>query len=221
MTKKYYIFAIVATLLVVFSGCGSVEEKNEEQGVKEQTVKEQTVKEQTVAEQSDSATSEVEKTVEYELSKEDIEENNKEEVEIVDPQFVISTTDIDGNPVKNEDFASAKLIMVNFWEPWCGPCVGEMPDLERLYEEYKSDGLVILGVFSTTDMVEEARDVIKSCGTTYPILIYDDIMEPYTTDYVPTTVFVAANGDVLTDEPFIGGDSYEGWKEIIEEYMNR
>lgn len=137
------------------------------------------------------------------------------------PQFVLDTTDIDGNAVSINDFSDAKLIMVNFWEPWCGPCVREMPDLEKIYEEYQSEGLVILGVFSSTDMDEEAREVMKSCGTTYPILLYKDEMEPFITEYVPTTVLMDRNGIVLTDEPIVGSDSYDGWKKVIEEYINR
>lgn len=136
-------------------------------------------------------------------------------------QFEFSTTDIDGNPVSLEDFADAKLIMVNFWEPWCGPCVGEMPDLEKLYEEYSSEGLVILGIFSSDDMDDDAREVMDSCGTTYPILRYKDSMESFVAEYIPTTFFIDNNGNVLTDEPIVGSRDYDEWKIIIEEYMSR
>lgn len=136
-------------------------------------------------------------------------------------KFSFSTTDINGKEVSIEDFSDAKLIMVNFWEPWCGPCVGEMPDLEKIYEEYKSEGLVILGVFSTLDMEAEAREVLNSCGTTYPILKFEDSMTPFITEYVPTTIFVDSDGNVLTDEPIVGGNSYDDWKEYIDEYMDK
>lgn len=154
-----------------------------------------------------------------------IEKESEDEIEDDEEdgglKFAISTTDIDGNPVSLEDFSDAKLIMVNFWEPWCGPCVGEMPDLEKLYEEYKDKGLVILGIFSTTDMVDEAKEVMDSCGTTYPVLVFEDSMTPFITEYVPTTIFINRKGTVLTDEPIIGSNSYDAWKETIEEYMNR
>lgn len=138
-----------------------------------------------------------------------------------DTPSVFSTTDIDGNAVSFGDFSDAKLIMINFWEPWCGPCVREMPDLEKLYEEYKADGLVILGVFSTEDMEDEAREVLDSCGTSYPILRYTDEMEAFVTEYVPTTVFLDGQGNLLTDEPIVGSNSFDGWKQVVEEYLNR
>lgn len=146
------------------------------------------------------------------------DEATAEEVEMV---FDFSTTDIDGNTVNLKDYSGAKLIMINFWEPWCGPCVGEMPELENLYEEYKGEGLVILGVFGTADMTKEAKEVMDSCGITYPILNYVDSLEQFTTDYVPTTVFLDQYGNALTTESIIGSNSYDGWKQIIEEYMNR
>lgn len=148
---------------------------------------------------------------------ENIQQDNSEN----SSKFTFSTTDIDGNSVSIDDFSDAKLIMVNFWEPWCDPCVGEMPDLEKLYEEYKSEGLVILGVYSSLDMEDEAREVLDSCGTTYPVLNYVSSMEPFTTEYVPTTVFLDGTGNVLTDEPIVGGQSYDDWKEMIEEYLHR
>lgn len=152
----------------------------------------------------------------------DVDENGFDAVVKVDEsRFVFTTTDIDGNAVGIEDYSDAKLIMVNFWEPWCGPCVGEMPDLEKIYEEYKDDGFVILGVYSTIDMEEETREVLTSIGTSYPILKYDDSMEAFMPEYVPTTYFIDGDGNLLSDEAMIGSNSYEAWKEIIEEYMNR
>lgn len=150
------------------------------------------------------------------------EEATASEEHLIDEgsQFIISTTDINGNAVSNADFSDAKLIMINFWEPWCGPCVSEMPELERIYEEYSSKGLVIIGVFSSIGMDDEVRNVLDSCGITYPILRYQDQMEPYASDYVPTTVFLNQNGNVLTDEPIIGANSYYDWKMIIDEYMD-
>ena len=51
--------------------------------------------------------------------------------------FAFSTTAIDGSTVDESLFEGKKLIMINLWEPWCGPCVQEMPALEKLYQEYK------------------------------------------------------------------------------------
>lgn len=130
-----------------------------------------------------------------------------------------STVDINGNPVTEDIIKDSKLVMINFWGPWCGPCVGEMPELEELYENYKDKGLLILGVFSTTDMEDEVRDILDECNTSYPIICSDPNLEKYMTDYVPTTVFADSDGNIISSEPIVGANSYSDWKIIIEEYL--
>ncbi len=133
--------------------------------------------------------------------------------------FNFAAYDLDGNLRTFNDVAGAKLIMVNFWEPWCQPCVSEMPDLELLYEDYQDAGLTILGVFSSEDMDDDARAVIKETGVTYPIVHCDNNLALYQTDSVPTTIFLDGEGNVLTDEPYIGSRSYEDWLAIISDLM--
>lgn len=150
------------------------------------------------------------------------ESNNTEDLDVEDSSqessegFTFSTVDIYGNSYSSDDIKGAKLIMINFWEPWCGPCVSEMPELESLYQNYKEQGLLILGVCYTT---EEAKYVIDDNGITYPILCGNDELLRFTTEYVPTTVFIDANGNVLTDEPMIGARSYEEWEEEVLQYL--
>ena len=132
--------------------------------------------------------------------------------------FDFSTEDIDGNNVSFKDL-DAKLIMVNFWEPWCGPCTEEMPDLEELYEKYKDQGFVILGVFSTEGVDEDVRTVIEENKITYPILRVDEKLAKYMQDYVPATMFVDGSGKVLSESPYIGSKTADAWEEIIKSYL--
>lgn len=131
-----------------------------------------------------------------------------------------STVDIDGSPVTDEIIKNAKVVMVNYWEPWCGPCVGEMPDLQKLYEKYKEQGLLILGVFSTTDMDDDARQILSDCNISYPVVRADDNLSKFMTDYFPTTVFADSEGNILSSEPVIGANSYSDWEKMIESYLN-
>ncbi|MDO4187487.1 MAG: TlpA disulfide reductase family protein [Lachnospiraceae bacterium] len=130
-----------------------------------------------------------------------------------------STVDINGNTVTDDIIKGSKLVMINFWEPWCGPCVGEMPGLEDLYENYKDQGLLILGVYSTAGMDDEVRSILDECNTSYPVICSDSNLERYMTDYVPTTVFADSEGNIISSEPIIGANSYSDWEIIIEEYL--
>ena len=125
-----------------------------------------------------------------------------------------STTDRDGEKWTEDDLGDYKLIMLNFWEPWCPPCVGEMPELQELYEAYRERGFLILGIYSTEDMEEDVDQVLADCGTAYPILHYCKAFDKYQTGYVPTTIFANAKGEVLGDAE-IGSKSYEEWEELI------
>lgn len=127
-----------------------------------------------------------------------------------------STTDINGQTVTLSDFGDAKVIMVNLWEPWCGPCVGEMPELQKLYTNYKDKGLVILGVYGTE---EDAQAVVRQTGVTYPILRRTEDFASFETDYVPTTFFVDGEGHLLSAQPVIGSQSYAKWEATVLNYL--
>jgi thiol-disulfide isomerase/thioredoxin len=130
--------------------------------------------------------------------------------------FSFSTTTFGGDAFTREDIADANLVMVNLWEPWCGPCVEEMPDLERIYEENQGSGFVVLGVFWDDTMDDDARATLESAGITYPILRGSKDFERFQTSYVPTTVFLAGDGTILSEEPLIGSRSYEDWNAIVQ-----
>ena len=122
------------------------------------------------------------------------------------------TTDFDGNAVDSGIFADYTLTMINFWEPWCGPCVAEMPDLQKLQDDYADKGFLLIGVYSTEDGVSS---VLESTGVSYPILRYTDDFAYFQTGYVPTTVFVNSRGEMVGSVQ-IGAKSYDEWSAIIE-----
>ena len=125
------------------------------------------------------------------------------------------TTDFDGNAVDSGIFADYALTMINFWEPWCGPCVAEMPDLQKLQDDYAEKGFLLIGVYSTED---GAAQVLESTGVSYPILRYTEDFAYFQTGYVPTTVFVNSGGEMVGSVQ-IGARSYDEWAAIVEELL--
>lgn len=143
----------------------------------------------------------------------------QEEIQGTGEKLKFSTVDIDGNSVTDSILKDAKVIMINYWEPWCGPCVREMPDIEELYEEYKDQGLLVIGVFSTKDMDNEVRILLNKYNISYPIVYVDSNLEKYGEDYVPSTIFVDSNGNIISSEPIVGAMDYYSWEEVISEYL--
>ncbi len=82
------------------------------------------------------------------------------------PDFTLP--DPAGNGVSLKDFRG-RLVMLNFWASWCVPCREEMPAIERLYQEFRNKGFVILGV-NVRDKREDALALMKELGVTYPVV---------------------------------------------------
>ncbi len=138
------------------------------------------------------------------------------------PQFSFSVTDLSGNIITESVFAEHKVTMINFWEPWCSPCVHEMPDLELLYQAYKDDGFYIIGIYSSTDMLSSVKSIVQSAGTTYPIADYCDTFDQFQTGYVPTTIFVDQKGQVMKVKggtSLTGARSFTDWGSIVSDLL--
>ena len=132
-----------------------------------------------------------------------------------EPAFRFSTTALDGTTVDESILAGHTLTMINFFEPWCPPCIAELPDLEKLYETYAPQGFQIVGVFSTEEGIE---GVVSDAALSYPVLRYVPAFDQFQTGYVPTTIFVNGEGQIV-GETQIGSNSYEGWEAIIKDLM--
>lgn len=107
-------------------------------------------------------------------------------------------TDVKGQQVRLSDF-KGKIILLDFWATWCLPCLQELPDLKALYEKYKGEGFVILGV----SLDEAGRDVVaefvKKHQMPYPMLLaggVDNVPEGYSVIGLPTAYLIDSSGYV-------------------------
>jgi len=90
-----------------------------------------------------------------------------------------------------------RVVLVNFWATWCGPCKVEMPHLNRLYEKYRSAGFVLLGV-NIDDDPRQASALATRMGLKFPVLFDTDkaVTRRYALDSMPGTVLIDRDGKV-------------------------
>jgi len=92
-----------------------------------------------------------------------------------------------------------KVVIVNFWATWCGPCKVEIPDFVKLYAEYKDKGLVIVGI-SIDDSAEQLRGFMKEFNMNYPVVqMRPEVEDAWGPFYgYPTSFIVARDGSICT-----------------------
>ena len=82
--------------------------------------------------------------------------------EMIGMPFALEFTDaIKGSPVSIEGL-KGKVVVIDFWASWCGPCVAEMPNMKRLYAEYKDKGVEFIGVSLDQPKERGGLDSLKS-----------------------------------------------------------
>lgn len=103
-----------------------------------------------------------------------------------------------------------KAVLVNIWATWCPPCREEMPAIEKYYERYKDQGLVVLGVNATVqDNPLDIVPFVNEYGLTFPILLDEtgDVARKYDLRSLPSSYFINRDGTI--NEIVIGGPMSE------------
>ena len=101
---------------------------------------------------------------------------------------------------------NGKVILINFWATWCGPCRMEIPDFNELYEKYHDDGFEILGI-SLSDTKKQLVDFAKVYDVKYPLLYgtfkeIDSITRSYGgIPAVPWSFLIGVEGDIIKTYP--------------------
>ena len=105
-------------------------------------------------------------------------------------------SDVNGDEVNLADL-SGKVILLNFWATWCGPCKVEIPWFVEFQEKHRDDGLVVLG-FSVDDTPEQIKPFMAEYNVTYPMLVglgREDFQEAYGPVWgLPVTFFIDRDG---------------------------
>jgi peroxiredoxin len=115
--------------------------------------------------------------------------------------------DMDGKTINLADY-KGKVILLDFWATWCGPCKAEIPNFVELQQQYRSQGLAVLG-FSVDDTVDKLKPFASELRMNYPVLVglgRDDVQDAFGPIWgIPTTFLISRDGRICRKNTGIQG----------------
>ena len=112
------------------------------------------------------------------------------------PNFTLETTD--GDTVSLSDYAG-KVVLLDFWDTWCPPCKKGIPELIELYEEYKDEGFVVIGMALGRMGEKAVEEYTETHNITYPVVhTTDEVVNSFgSIEAIPTAFLVNREGNIV------------------------
>ncbi len=128
-----------------------------------------------------------------------------------------TATDINGRKLDLADYRG-KVILLDFWATWCGPCRIEIPGFVKLQETYREQGLVVIGV-SEDDSVEPVREFYREFSMNYPVVMGEGKISELYGGIVglPTTFLIGRDGRIYSKH--MGATDVSVFEQEIKELL--
>lgn len=135
-----------------------------------------------------------------------------------------TAVDLTGTMRESSEWIGQRPVVLNFWGTWCPPCRREIPELVKLYDEYKDKGLEIVSL-AINDTPAKVDNYSRQNGMNWTMLIADrQLSKDFKVTGVPTTIFFDRNGKIVMVKDyngkmvdrFVGPRPYEVFKQAFD-----
>lgn len=121
--------------------------------------------------------------------------------------------DLEGKPLSIANY-KGKIVLVDFWATWCGPCVGELPNVLKAYEKYHDKGFEIIGV-SLDEKEETLKTFLKTKGMAWPQYFdgkgwQNKLAGAYGIMSIPSAYLLDGQGKIVAKNEELRGDGLDG-----------
>jgi thiol-disulfide isomerase/thioredoxin len=133
------------------------------------------------------------------------------------PEFTLPTTD--GKDIKLAEY-KGKVVILDFWATWCGPCRKGIPDLIELQKEYGKD-IVVIGISLDENTKGEVVPFMQKIGINYPVAYGTlEVTQQYGgVEAIPTSFVINKNGEIV--DKYIGLVPKSEYTEVINKLLNK
>jgi thiol-disulfide isomerase/thioredoxin len=150
------------------------------------------------------------------------ENGNQADQKLTEAQYVeqATFTDFEGNEVSISDF-EGKVVLIDFWETWCKPCLASFPTMQKVQEEYSESFVVLAVTPGFTDTREDAEAFAQEHDYTFEYLMdSNNLHRKLGVQGIPYKIYVDAQGNFIEKSLGTSGPKgdYKKLKKIIEEH---
>jgi thiol-disulfide isomerase/thioredoxin len=126
--------------------------------------------------------------------------------------------DVDGKPVNFSRF-KGKVVVLDFWATWCGPCRSEIPGYVKLQEKYQDQGLVVIGVSLDQEGPDVVKKFIGDFHMNYQVVMGDDaVVQAFGgVDGIPTTFIIDRTGKIRDKK--VGAMETAEYEKVLLPYL--
>jgi thiol-disulfide isomerase/thioredoxin len=133
------------------------------------------------------------------------------------PEFALLSTD--GKTIKLSAY-KGKIVILDFWATWCGPCRKGIPDLIELQKEFGKD-IIVIGISLDNDTKENVVPFIQRMGVNYPIAYgtYEVTQQYGGVESIPTSFVINKRGEIVARH--VGLVAKSNYSELIKKLLNK